>query len=82
MQTKYQKINNLNVAENLLNFVNNDLLVDTISAEKFWSNFDRIVHELAPINKKLIEKREILQKKIDDWHVSNRGNEIKLKLKM
>ena len=79
MQTKYQKINNLNVAENLLNFVNNDLLVDTISAEKFWSNFDRIVHELAPINKKLIEKREILQKKIDDWHVSNRGNEIKIK---
>ena len=29
-------------------------------------------------NKKLIEKREILQKKIDDWHIKNRGAEIKV----
>ena len=29
-------------------------------------------------NKKLIEKREILQKKIDDWHIKNRGAEIKI----
>ena len=64
MTTKYLNVNNLKVSENLLSFVNNELLKDTnISPDKFWKNFDITVHELAPINKKLITKRESLQKK-------------------
>ena len=77
MTTKYHSINNLKVSEILVSFVNEELLKDIgISSEKFWLDFDKIVHELAPINKKLIEKREILQKKIDNWHIKNRGNKI------
>ena len=77
MSTKYHSINNLKVSEILVSFVNEELLRDIgISSEKFWLDFDKIVHELAPINKKLIEKREILQKKIDNWHIKNRGNKI------
>ena len=30
---------------------------------------------MAPTNKYLIEKRETIQKKIDDWHKSNKGKE-------
>ena len=77
MTISYKNINNLKVAEDLLLFVNNELLKDTnISPEKFWSGFDKITHELAPQNKKLIEKRENLQKKIDAWHIKNKGNHI------
>ena len=43
----------------------------SISPEKFWEGFDRVVHELAPKNKSLLKIREDLQKKVDDWHITN-----------
>ena len=56
-----------------------NFLKDTkISPEKFWEGFDKAVHELTPINKELIQTREDLQKKIDNWHIKNKGNEINL----
>ena len=79
MKEQYTKIHNLSVSNKLLNFVNEELLKDTnISSEKFWEGFDRVVHELAPKNKDLLAMREELQKKIDVWHIANRGNEINL----
>ncbi len=79
MKEQYTKIHNLSVSNKLLNFVNEELLKDTnISSEKFWEGFDRVVHELAPKNKDLLKVREDLQKKIDDWHIANKGNEINL----
>ena len=79
MKEQYTKIHNLSVSNKLLNFVNEELLKDTnISSEKFWEGFDRVVHELAPKNKNLLKIREDLQKKIDDWYIVNKGNEINL----
>ncbi len=79
MKDQYKKIQNLSVSNKLLNFINNELLKDTnISSEKFWEGFDRVVHELAPKNKDLLTIREDLQKKINDWHIAKRGNEINL----
>ena len=79
MSTNYQSINNLKVSGKLIDFVNNDLLKDTgISPEKFWIGFDKAVHELAPKNRELIKIREDLQKKIDEWHIKNKNNEIKI----
>ena len=79
MKIKYQTVSNLKISNNLLSFVNEELLKGTgISAEKFWSGFDKAVHELAPKNRKLIEFREELQKKINDWHLKNKGNEINI----
>ena len=79
MSNNYQNIHSLKVSEELLSFVNNELLKDLdITPENFWLGFDRVVHELAPKNKELLEIREILQKKIDDWHIKNKGNEIKI----
>ena len=73
MKEKYIKIKNLSISEKLLNFVNKELLPGTkIKKENFWNGFDKYVHELAPKNKELLEKREKLQKKIDDWHKDNR----------
>ena len=79
MSKNYQNVNNLRISEELLSFVNNELLKGLeISPEKFWSGFDNAVHELAPKNKELIQIREDLQKKIDDWHIKNKGNEINI----
>jgi malate synthase len=79
MSTTYKSVNNLKVSEDLVSFVNNELLKDTgIIPEKFWLGFDEAVHNLAPKNKELIKKRESLQKKIDDWHIKNKGNLIKI----
>ena len=77
MKKEYTKINNLSVSGELLNFINNELLKDTkVSPEKFWLGFDKAAHELAPKNKELIQIREDLQKKIDGWHIKNKGNKI------
>ena len=77
MSINYKNVNNLKVSENLLNFVNNELLKETnIDPKKFWSKFDEIVHELEPKNKTLLKIREQLQKKIDEWHIQNKGKEI------
>jgi len=79
MKDQYTKLHNLSISTELLNFVNEELLKNTnISSKKFWEGFDRVVHELAPKNKELIQIREVLQKKIDAWHIKNRGNEINL----
>ena len=79
MKNQYTKIHNLSVSNELLNFINNELLKNTkISPEKFWEGFNKAVHELAPKNKELLQIREDLQKKIDDWHIKHKGNEISL----
>jgi len=68
--------NGLKVSSTLLEFINKEVIPGTnIDIEKFWSKFSSIVHELSPINKALILKRETIQKKIDDWHVSNKGKD-------
>ena len=79
MSANYISVNNLKISENLLSFVNNELLKEiNVSPDVFWLKFDEIIHELAPKNKKLIEIRNDLQKKIDDWHIQNKGSQIHL----
>ncbi len=79
MSKNYQNVKNLKISDELLSFVNKELLKDLdISSEKFWEGFDNAVHDLAPKNKELIQIRENLQKKIDDWHIKNKGNKIEI----
>ena len=71
---------NLKVDSRLLEFLNNELLPGTdIDPIKFWSGFDKAVHELTTINKKLLFIRDEMQKKIDKWHVDNKGKEFDTK---
>ena len=79
MTNSYINIGNLKVSQNLANFVNTELLNGTnLAPEKFWEGFDKVVHELAPKNKELIDLRKDLQNKINNWHKLNKGNEINL----
>ena len=72
--------NGLKISSKLFDFINNEAIPGTgIKIEEFWSNFEKTVHELAPINKNLIEKRENIQNKINDWHKQNAGKELNKK---
>ncbi len=46
-----------------------DLNLDTA---KFWQDFQKIAEKYIPINEDLLKKREELQTKIDEWHLSNK----------
>ena len=66
--------NGLKISSTLFEFINNEVLPGTdIKSDDFWNKFEKIVHELSPINKSLIEKRETIQKKIDEWHKINKS---------
>ena len=66
-------ISNLSVDENLVKFINDEVLPGTnINSEKFWKSFSEVVNKLAPKNKSLIKKRAEIQKKIDEWHISKK----------
>ena len=72
--------NGLKINSILFEFINNEVIPGTdIKIEEFWDKFEKIVHELAPINKSLIEKREKIQKQIDEWHKKNSDNKINKK---
>ena len=65
--------NGLKISSTLFEFINNEVIPGTnVKSDDFWNKFEKVVHELAPINKNLIEKREIIQKKIDEWHKKNK----------
>ena len=80
MAKKYFKLGQLSIASELVDFVNNELLPGTdVAKENFWVGLDKCVHKLAPKNRKLLEFRENLQKKIDIWHRGKKAEKIDIK---
>lgn len=72
--TNYVTAGKLQVAKELYDFVNGEVLPGLeIQQEQFWADFDSLIHELAPENKALLEKRSELQKQINEWHQNNEG---------
>ena len=72
--------NGLKISSALFEFINNEVLPGTgIKSNDFWNKFEKIVHKLSPINKGLIEKRAIIQKKINEWHKSSEGEKFNKK---
>ncbi len=69
------KVNNLQVSEDLVKFVNDEAIPGTnLDKDKFWKDFDEAVHILTPINKKLLQNRNDIQKRIDEWHLQKIGS--------
>lgn len=76
VMTQYKKIESLQVEETLFNLINNDILANhphKLDRDEFWKNFSDLVKALAPKNKVLLEKRDALQAKIDQWYQQNPG---------
>ena len=69
----------LQVDKELYDFINDEALPGTgVSAEAFWSGLDRVVHGLAPRNRKLLATRDELQARIDAWYQEYRNQPIDL----
>ena len=59
----------LKVDTKLADFIDNEVLKDTdIDNENFWKNINNFVTELSLKNKSLLDKRNIIKTKLDDWH--------------
>jgi len=68
-------IENLTVSQCLFDFIEKEALKNIgISSNEFWQKFSAIIQDLSPENLRLLEKRDTLQAKIDQWHQSNQGD--------
>jgi malate synthase len=66
------KVGNLQIADVLYNFINQEALPGTgLDSKKFWSELELLFNDLAPKNKELLTKRDQLQKQINTWHREN-----------
>jgi malate synthase len=75
--TEYINHGSLKVSKELDDLINKKVCIDIdLEPDNFWANFEKIIEEFTPRNKALLEKREDLQKKIDDWHLANKGKPI------
>ncbi len=75
--TERVSVGGLQVAEALYEFVSEKALPGTgVDAESFWSGFGRLVADLAPQNRSLLEKRDRIQEQLDDWCRQHRGKAI------
>ncbi|MEB0027173.1 malate synthase G [Pseudomonas sp. MH9.2] len=72
--TDFVNCQRLKVAANLQRFVDEDVLPGTgLDRDAFWTGFDALVHELAPLNRALLAERDRLQTELDTWHRAHPG---------
>ena len=50
--------------------------VSTSRSDALWRDFDALLHDLAPVNRDLLARREALQAEIDAWHKARRGQPV------
>ena len=74
MSDKYIAKGSLSVSIKLDEFLTSEVLPDlNITSDHFWQSLESIVQEFGPRNRELLGLRETIQQKIDDWHLSNKG---------
>ena len=74
MSDKYIAKGSLSVSIKLDEFLTSEVLPDlNITSDHFWQSLEVIVQEFGPRNRELLGLRETIQQKIDDWHLSNKG---------
>ena len=70
------KNGNLEVSPELDSFLRNEVLPGLdIEPDQFWNSFETVLAEFAERNKSLLDKREDIQKQIDDWHLDRKGSD-------
>ncbi|QBX99815.1 malate synthase G [Rhodophyticola sp. CCM32] len=64
----------LQVAPELAEFLEQRALPGTgVDKARFWAGFSALLHEAAPENRALLDRREEIQGRIDAWHIARRG---------
>ncbi len=75
--SEYVETGDLRVDKGLHELVRNEIAPGTgVDAAAFWQSLGRIVADLEPENAALLEKRDTLQKQLDDWHRERKGRVI------
>ena len=71
-----QEVGGLKVDTAFFDFVEKELLpaID-VEPTGFWAGFEALIDDLAPVNRELLQTRDELQQKIDDWHLAHPGND-------
>jgi malate synthase len=70
----YVSVGGLKVAHVLHDLVSNEIAPGTgVEPEQFWSSLAQIVGDLAPKNRELLDQRDAIQKRIDEWHLAHKG---------
>ncbi|MCG8413745.1 MAG: malate synthase G, partial [Pseudomonadales bacterium] len=66
-------VNKLQVDSRLREFIDNEILQRLdLDRESFWQNFSQLLADFTPRNVSLLQHRDELQSRIDDWHRSAR----------
>jgi malate synthase len=64
----------LSVSTKLDEFLTSEILPDlNITSDHFWKSLEAIIQEFGPRNRELLGLRKTIQQKIDDWHLSSKG---------
>ncbi len=71
-----QTLGGLQVDPVLATFIEKQALPGTgVSAQDFWAGLARLVNELGPKNRALLNKRSEIQARIDGWHLDQKGQD-------
>ena len=66
------ELHGLSIDRELYDLVCDEIIPGTaVNPDRFWANLSRIVADLEPGNRALLNKRDQLQAQIDQWHRSN-----------
>ena len=68
------EIGGLKINRELYDLVKDEIAPGTgVDPDGFWKAFEKIVKDLEPKNRSLLEKRDAFQKKIDAWCAGRKG---------
>ena len=71
-------VGGLKIDEMLYRLVKDEIAPGTgVKADHFWKSFAEIVRDLGPKNRTLLEKRDKLQRQIDQYHLARKGQPFK-----
>lgn len=74
--TERTHLGTLQVATVLHDLVVNEIIPGTgVEPAAFWAGAEQIINDLAPKNRALLEKREELQRQINEWHQARAGQD-------
>ena len=71
------EVGQLKIDEGLYRLVRDEIAPGTgVEANAFWASLGEIVVDLAPKNRTLLDKRDALQQRIDEWYLSTKGEPV------
>ena len=71
------EVGQLKIDEGLYCLIRDEIAPGTgVEADAFWTSLGEIVADLAPKNRVLLDKRDALQQRIDEWYLSTKGEPV------